>query len=61
VAQAILGSTSIDRNKLADLLQQANSTNSFITTNNNNNNNNNHHHHITLDSISSSNSTNRTS
>ncbi|CAM4755712.1 unnamed protein product [Rotaria magnacalcarata] len=58
VAQAILGSTSIDRNKLADLLQQANTTNSFITTNNNTNN---HHHHITLDSMPSSNSMNRTS
>lgn len=58
VAQAILGSTSVDRNKLADLLQQANTTNSFITTNNNNNNNNSH---ITLDSISSSTSMNRTS
>lgn len=50
VAQAILGSTSVDRNKLADLLQQANAANAFVTTN-----------HNTLDSISTTTSMNGTS
>ncbi|CAF2512516.1 unnamed protein product [Rotaria sp. Silwood2] len=49
VAQALLGSTSIDKNKLADLLQQANTHNTFLTTTNN---------YVTSDSISTNTSMN---
>ncbi|CAF0916299.1 unnamed protein product [Rotaria sp. Silwood1] len=49
VAQALLGSTSVDKNKLADLLQQANTTNTFLTTTTN---------HVTSDSISTNTSMN---
>jgi hypothetical protein len=47
VAQALLGSTSVDRAKLAELLQQANTVNLSSTTNNNN--------HHTSDSMNSTN------
>jgi len=48
VAQALLGSTSVDRAKLAELLQQANTVNLSSTTTNNN-------HHHTSDSMNSTN------
>ncbi|CAF0977312.1 unnamed protein product [Rotaria sordida] len=51
VAQALLGSTSVDRNKLADLIQQANANNTFLTTTNN---------HVTSDSIPTNTSLNHT-
>jgi len=47
VAQALLGSTSVDKAKLAELLQQANTINITSTTTNNN--------HLTSDSTNSTN------
>jgi len=61
VAQALIDSTSVDKTKLAELLQQANvmslpqtsSTSTAATTTNNNNNNNNDHSHLTSDTTNS--------
>jgi len=60
VAQALLGSTSVDKAKLAELLQQANATNnsSTITPTTTANHNNNH---LISDTMSTSTSTNSTS
>lgn len=58
VAQALLGSTSVDKVKLAELLQQATATNNSSTTTTTNNNNNNH---LTSDTMSTNTSTNSTS
>ena len=50
VAQALLGSTSVDKAKLAELLQQANAANSSSTNN-----------HLTSDTMSTNTSNNNTS
>lgn len=53
VAQALLGSTSVDKTKLAELLQQTNTIN--LTTTSTTNNNNNNTNHLTTDSTNSTN------
>lgn len=64
VAQALIDSTSVDKTKLAELLQQANAISlpqtssstaatATVTTNNNNNNNNIDHTHLTSDTTNS--------